>query len=106
MKTQTRPKFEQEFKDLPLEQKISSLFRMEFATLEETFTYVVDSTKKAAEKAGEAFSDFSTKVECEFKKATSSRNAKTSEAKSGDYTPPKAKPKGGAKKPSSRGRKT
>jgi hypothetical protein len=100
MATQTRPKFEQEFKDLPLEEKIASLFRMEAATLEESFHYIVDSTKKAAEKAGETLSDLSSRMESEFKKATCAPGTSAGEAKTSGYTPPKAaKPKNGPKKP-------
>jgi hypothetical protein len=99
MATQTRPKFEQEFKDLPLEQKIASLFRMEAATLEESFNYIVDSTKKAAERAGETLSDLSSRMESEFRKATCAPGTNAPEGKAGDYKPPKAKANPGPKKP-------
>ncbi|MGB7202007.1 MAG: hypothetical protein WBD16_07030 [Pyrinomonadaceae bacterium] len=68
----TRNKFEDEFRDLPLEDKFKSLFRMEVSTLEETFSYVADASMKAFEKAGEVINDFSKKVETEVKKATAS----------------------------------
>lgn len=73
-----KPKFEDEFRDLPLEDKFKSLFRMEVSTLEETFSYVADASMKAFEKAGEMFTDISKKVETEVKKATAS--TKTADA--------------------------
>jgi hypothetical protein len=93
MTTETRRKLEQEFNALPLEQKFSTLFRMEASTLEEAFTYVVNSTMKAAEKAGETMKDlgaqFEVKVDKEWSKAKKAAD---------DYQAPKAKPKGPAPK--------
>ncbi len=106
MRTENRPKLEQDFKDLPLEQKISSLFRMEAATLEETFSYVVESTKRAAEKAGAALTDLSTRIETEVKKAsggscaeekTARASAAPAKAPKGARKPPKGKSSPGAK---------
>jgi hypothetical protein len=93
MTTETRRKLEQEFNELPLEQKFSTLFRMEASTLEEAFTYVVNSTMKAAEKAGETMKDlgaqFEVKVDKEWSKAKKA---------AGDYEAPKTKPKATAPK--------
>jgi hypothetical protein len=106
MRTENRPKLEQDFKDLPLEQKISSLFRMEAATLEETFAYVVDSTRRAAEKAGAALSDLSARIETEVKRASTGACAedKTAGAATAAAKGPKAgkKPPKGKSSPSSK----
>lgn len=77
-----RNKFEDEFRSLPLEDKFRSLFRMEAATIEETFSYMADASMKAFEKAGEMINDFSKKVENEFRRATASANAPKSAASS------------------------
>lgn len=74
----TRNKLEDEFRDLPLEDKFKSLFRMEVSTLEETFSYVADASMKAFEKAGEVINDLGRKVETEVKKATASTKAAAS----------------------------
>lgn len=100
----TRNKFEDEFRSLPLEDKFKSLFRMEAATLEETFNYVADASMKAFEKAGEVINDFSKKVETEVKKATASaKSAATSgapkAAASAEKSSPKKKPSGTRKQP-------
>lgn len=97
----TRPKFEDEFRSLPLEDKFKSLFRMEVSTLEETFSYVADASMKAFEKAGEVFNDFSKKVETEVKKATSSKTSddKTKSAASSEASSAKKKPSASRKQP-------
>lgn len=97
----TRPKFEDEFRSLPLEDKFKSLFRMEVSTLEETFSYVADASMKAFEKAGEMFTDISKKVETEVKKATASKKAddKTKSAASSATSSSKKKSSGSRKQP-------
>jgi hypothetical protein len=98
----TRNKFEDEFRDLPLEDKFKSLFRMEVSTLEETFSYVADASMKAFEKAGEVFNDFSKKVETEVKKATASSKSAASKnapkAAASSSTSSAKKKTGGARK--------
>ena len=97
----TRNKFEEEFRDLPLEKKFASLFRMEVSTLEETFSYVADASMKAFEKAGEVITDFSKKVETEVKKAAASKKAddKTKSTASSETTSSKKKTGGARKQP-------
>ncbi len=97
----TRNKFEDEFRDLPLEDKFKSLFRMEVSTLEETFSYVADASMKAFEKAGEVINDFSKKVETEVKKATaSSKSADAPQtAASSEKSSAKKKPTASRKQP-------
>lgn len=100
----TRNKFEEEFRDLPLEDKFKSLFRMEVSTLEETFSYVADASMKAFERAGEMFTDISKKVETEVKKATgSSKKADAPKAAASSEKPaPKKKPGNQRKQPPKR----
>jgi hypothetical protein len=63
-----RPAFENEFKQLPLEEKLGSLFRMEVAAIEETMTVVADASVKVFNRAAEALDDFGSKVSAEFRK--------------------------------------
>lgn len=65
-----KDKFQEEFKGLPLEEKIKTLLRMEAVTLQETFSYGLNESMKAADRLGEVLADFGKKVEAEFKKAT------------------------------------
>ena len=81
-------KFRQEFDALPLDQKFSSLFQMEVATLNEAVKYVADTSMKALEKFGDVITDFGTKVEAEAKKATAANEPPAAESE----PKPKAKP--------------
>jgi hypothetical protein len=87
--TKQRPAFEAEFKQLPLEEKLGSLFRMEVAAIEETVSVVADASVKVFNKAAEALDEFGTKVAAEFRK----ERVETAESH-------EAKPKGGKKKTS------
>lgn len=60
----------EQFASLPLNEKISSLFKMEIATISEAVNYVVSEPMKVAEKLGDLISEFGTRVETEFKKAS------------------------------------
>lgn len=91
-----RPAFEEEFKQLPLEEKLGSLFRMEVAAIEETVTVVADASVKAFNRAAEVLDDLGTKMATEFRKERCETAADTS-------NPPGAKPKGGKKKNSTPG---
>ncbi|MBV9241198.1 MAG: hypothetical protein JO314_04235 [Acidobacteria bacterium] len=93
--TKQRPKFEAEFKELPLDEKLGSLFRMEAAALEETFHVVADVSVKAFNKAAEVLDDFGTKMSAEFNKARCETEAKTADS-------PGSKPKGGKNKKNSK----
>jgi uncharacterized 2Fe-2S/4Fe-4S cluster protein (DUF4445 family) len=73
-----KAKFQEEFEALPLEQKITNLFKLEVVTLSETFDYVA-----------KAVSEFGSKIEKEVRKAAGSR-ACTSESASAE--PPKTAP--------------
>ncbi|HEV7700400.1 MAG TPA: hypothetical protein VGO43_09250 [Pyrinomonadaceae bacterium] len=94
----TKRQFEEEFKALPLDEKLGSLFRMEAAALEETFHVVADAGSKAFHKAAEVIDDFGQKVQAEFNK---NRECKTAPSEADNaYGAPTAdaKPKGGKKK--------
>jgi hypothetical protein len=66
--TKQRPAFEEEFKQLPLEEKLGSLFRMEVAAIEETVSVVADASVKVFNKAAEVLDEFGNKVSAEFRK--------------------------------------
>jgi hypothetical protein len=89
--TKQRPSFENEFKQLPLEEKLGSLFRMEAAAIEETLTYVADASVKVFNKAAEALDEFGNKVSAEFRKERCETAGK-------DAAPEEPKAKGGKKK--------
>jgi hypothetical protein len=89
--TKQRPAFENEFKQLPLDEKLGSLFRMEVAAIEETMTVVADASVKVFNKAAEALDDFGNKVSAEFRKERS----ETADAPAASQEP---KAKGGKKK--------
>ena len=95
-KTQTpKDRFQEEFKALPLDQKIANLFKMEAVTISETFAYVVDQPMKVVEKVGDVITEFGIKLENEVKKAAASHKAQTGASKA-SAPKPKARP---ARKP-------
>ena len=87
-----------EFEALPLDQKFASLLKMEAVTITEAFNYVVASSSKAFEKAGEAINEFGAKFEREVTNATASAadEAKTKTPKGSTAKP---KPRPGKKAP-------
>lgn len=60
---------EDTFASLPLDEKFSSLVKMEVATISEAFNYVISDPMKVVAKIGEAISDLGTRVEREVKDA-------------------------------------
>ena len=88
--TKQRPAFEDQFKQLPLDEKLGSLFRMEVAAIEETLTVVADASIKVFNKAAEVLDEFGNKVSAEFRKE---RCAPEGEAEAHE-----TKTKGGKKK--------
>ena len=86
-----KDKFQEEFKELPLEEKIRTLLKMEAVTLQETFSYGLSESMKAADRLGNVLTEFGKKIEAEFKNVTHQDTKKPS-AKS---------TKAGAKKPRS-----
>jgi len=89
--TKQRPAFEDEFKQLPLEEKLGSLFRMEVAAIEETVSAVADASVKVFNKAAEVLDEFGNKVSAEFRK----ERCETAAGTPGSH---EEKPKGGKKK--------
>src|SRR5947209_16256576 len=90
--TKQRPPFEEEFKQLPLEEKLGSLFRMEVAAIEETVTVVADASVKVFNKAAEVLDEFGNRVSAEFSKERTEAAA--------DAGSHETKAKGGKKKDS------
>lgn len=68
--TEPKNRFQEDFEALPLGEKISTLFRMEIATISEAVNFVVKDPMKAAEKFGEVITEFGKKVEHEIRCAT------------------------------------
>ena len=89
--TKQRPAFEDEFKQLPLEEKLGSLFRMEVAAIEETVTVVADASVKVFNKAAEVLDEFGGRVATEFRK----ERCDTASDAAASHEP---RPKGGKKK--------
>lgn len=69
-KEPVKDRFQAEFEALPLEEKISKLFKMEAVTLGETISYVIDSPMEVFRKVGDVMADLGRKFEEEAKKAT------------------------------------
>ena len=77
----------EQFEALPLSDKVSSLFKMELATISEAITYVVREPMKVAEKLGDFVTEFGKRVETEFKRASQGEG----------QPPPKEKKRAGKK---------
>jgi len=86
-----KDKFQEEFREMPLEEKIKVLLRMEAVTLQETFSYGLHESMKAADRLGEVLADFAKKVEAEFKKATHHDRNASARSKSGSAKKPPPK---------------
>ena len=95
--SETKSRVQQEFEALPLEKKIASLLQMEAVTISEAFSYVVNSSARAFEKAGSVIEEFGAKFEQEARKATQSTSQKPGTGGTKSST---AKPKSGARKTS------
>ncbi len=91
----TKTDFRSEFEALPLDQKFSSLFQMEVATLNEAFKYVADSSMKVLEKVGDAIGDLGIKIETEARKAADANKEKNPVVDNAvtEEPPPKKKPR-------------
>lgn len=64
-----KAKVQADFEALPLDEKIATLFRMEVATLSETFNYAIESPLKVVEKVGDIITEFGEKIEASAKNA-------------------------------------
>ncbi|HMT09813.1 MAG TPA: hypothetical protein PKA82_17635 [Pyrinomonadaceae bacterium] len=92
--TTTKEKFQAEFEALPLEEKFSTLFKLEAAALKETLNVFVDSSKDFFEKAGEAMKDMGPKFE---QNVTAAYESVKKEACPTEAETPKAETKSKAK---------
>lgn len=74
-KEETKPEedksesYRKEFSDLPLEQKISELMKLEAIALGDTFSFIVNSPYKIFEKIGDVMADFGMKLETKAREA-------------------------------------
>ena len=93
-----KDRFEAEFAALPLDQKFARLFKMEAATLTETFDYVLKSPLEVVDKVGDALSDIAAKVETEVRKAAQSAKQHTDCPSPESESAPEPKTKSGPKK--------
>ena len=84
----------EDFKAMPLEQKISSLFRMELETLNEMLRAGADCAMTALEKVGDTIGSFGTKLEHEAHAAAEAnkKGPAASSSHSTAYTPPVPNP--------------
>jgi ferredoxin len=80
--------YKKTFAELPLEKKLSNLVELEVMALSETFSFVINSPYKVADKFMDVLAEFGLKKEADEKQAA--RPAEKSEDKSKDE---KAKPK-------------
>jgi ferredoxin len=73
-------KYRKEFAELPLEQKISELMKLEAIALGDTFSFIVNSPYKIFEKIGDVMADFGMKLETKARQAQrpEEHNEKTS----------------------------
>ena len=72
-----RERVKEEFASLPLDKKLASLFDLEMVTLNESISYVVNSSGDIFNKVADVVNNFGHKVECEFKKGTQGAGAET-----------------------------
>jgi hypothetical protein len=59
------------FESLPLEQKLSNLFKMEMVTITEAINYVTENPMNFIEKIGNVAKDFGSRIEKEVREAAS-----------------------------------
>lgn len=81
--------FKKEFAELPLEKKIANLLELEFMTLSETFSFVLNSPYKIVDKAMEVMAEFGLKLEEKDKEAKRPKEHKAAENGKESETPPK-----------------
>jgi hypothetical protein len=61
--------YRKEFAELPLEQKITELLKLEAIALGDTFSFIVNSPYKVFEKIGDVMADFGMKLENKAREA-------------------------------------
>lgn len=75
-KTET---FRKEFEELPLEKKIAALMKLEVIALGETFSFILNSPYKIADKVMDVMAEFGLKLDKEAKESTRPEEHKTKE---------------------------
>jgi hypothetical protein len=80
----------EDFKAMPLDEKISSLFRMEIETLNEMIHAGADCAMNAFEKLGDTISTFGTKLENEARAAADANKTESASSAASEtaYTSP------------------
>ena len=95
-KTETQgEQYRKEFTELPLEQKLAELVKLEAIAMGETFSFILNSPFKVFEKIGDVMADFGMKLETKAKKAQrpSEHTAETSTAGKTKTSANKANPR-------------
>ena len=83
-----------QFGSLPLEDKVSNLFKMEVATISEAINYVVNDPMNVLGKLGDAVKEFGSRIESELRSAASG-----GKSADGTQTDPKQSSGGGRRRP-------
>lgn len=76
-------KIQENFESLPLNEKLSSLFKMEVVTITEAVNYLVKDPMKVAERLGDFITDLGSKVEKEFRGGAAGRSGEPSKPDTG-----------------------
>src|SRR4029077_12860512 len=94
-----RERLKEEFASLPLGNKLASLFELEMVALNESISYVFNSSGDIFGKVADVVNDFSERVQCEFRKGTEHGDgAAPKEEKGGAAGAKGSKEKAGEKK--------
>jgi hypothetical protein len=105
-KERIKEPLQNEFENLPLDEKIANLLKMEAVTLSETFAYAVKSPLEVVEKVGDVITDIGQRIETEAKKAWSAADAQTQHETVPNDPPAEPAPKKGGSKKSEPGPET
>jgi ferredoxin len=89
--------YRKEFAELPLEQKISELMKLEAIALGDTFSFIVNSPYKIFEKIGDVMADFGIKLENKAREARRPEEHNGGSATESDEKPVEQEPPDGAK---------
>ena len=79
-----KKEYKKEFRDLPLEKKISSLVELEAIALGDTFSFILNSPSHIVGKFMDVLAEFGLKMEQEEQDAKKPKEHKTSEEKNGN----------------------
>ena len=83
-------RIEKDFESLGLDEKFSSLFRMEVATLSEAAKYVAKEPLKVAEKIGEMIVEIGHRVENELKNAVQNSESRQADGEEKKHKKPRS----------------